>query len=270
MTNPVIALLQMTSVADLDTNLAHVETSVKDAAQSGADIIVLPEMFAQFGVQNQKPLAKSEAQFDGKVGRLLKGLARHEKIWIVAGTLPIMTTEDDRPRARCYVINDKGDVVAHYDKIHLFDAIVGDKQKEYRESDSYSPGSETVVFDSPWGRIGLAVCYDLRFPEIFRKLNDDGAQVVILPSAFTYRTGEAHWQVLCRARAIENGYFMVAVNQCGQHDERRQTWGHSMAISPWGDVEAMQHEVGIKLVTLDLDRVEAVRKQIPVNDNRRL
>ena len=154
--------------------------------------------------------------------------------------------------------------------MHLFDALVGDQQGVYKESNNYSPGSSVVTLNSPWGALGLAVCYDLRFPELFRQLNDAGAELVIVPSAFTYKTGQAHWEVLCRARAIENGYFIAAVNQCGQHDPRRRTWGHSLLVDPWGEIQDLGAEPCGQLLVVEFDRVAAVRQQLPVNQHRRL
>ncbi|WP_320823616.1 carbon-nitrogen hydrolase family protein [Reinekea sp.] len=265
-----IFIVQMTSCPQVDVNLAWVEQQLALAASCGAELVVLPEMFAQFGVADPRPLAAQERTFNGPVGSVIRTLAQQYGLWIVAGTVPVLTDADRRPRARCHVVNAQGEVVSHYDKIHLFDAVVGDQQGVYKESDSYSPGSEVVTVDSPWGILGLTVCYDLRFPELFRQLNDAGAELVLVPSAFTYKTGQAHWDILCRARAIENGYFIAAVNQCGQHDERRRTWGHSLLVDPWGETQDLGAEPSSRLLTVDFDRVAAVRQQLPVNRHRRL
>lgn len=217
-------LVQMTSTHSIDDNIKAVEFELEKAAIAKADLVILPEMFAQIGGSNNESLATSERDFNGVIGSLVRRYAKKAGYWVVAGSIPVNTGEDSRPKARCFVINSGGEQVVHYDKIHLFDAAVGDKQGSYKESDSYSPGNEVVTFESPWGTIGLAICYDLRFPELFQQLNKAGAKLVCLPSAFTYKTGEAHWEVLNRARAIENGFFVAAVNQCGQHSENRFTW----------------------------------------------
>jgi nitrilase len=265
-----ILAIQMTSGKDIAENIQRITELIEQAEMTAVDLVVLPEMFAQFGVKDTLPLAQAESELDGEVGRQLKALCLTHSVWMVAGTIPVLVPEVDRPRARCFVINPQGKVEIFYDKIHLFDASVSDKQGVYRESDSYSPGSDVVTFDSPWGRIGLAVCYDLRFPELFRKLADAGAQIVMLPSAFTYATGSAHWEVLCRARAIENGLFVVAVNQWGQHDSKRTTWGHSMLVNPWGEVDDVGEGEIAHRFTLNLNEVKEVRTQLPVHQHRRL
>lgn len=265
-----IASVQMCSTRDLQQNLKKALELSRHAMDQGAELIVLPEMFALFGERNALPLANNEVEFTGEVGTALREFARTYQTWLVAGTVPVAVEGEDRPRARCHVLDSQGEVVSYYDKIHLFDADIGDAQQSYRESDSYAPGGTPVVVDSPWGKIGLAVCYDLRFPELFRELNDRGAQAVIVPSAFTHKTGEAHWEVLCRARAIENGYFVVGTNQCGHHSEKRQTWGHSMHVSPWGEFESLGSKEGVLVTELAMSEVELVRAKVPVNKNRRL
>lgn len=271
MTKPLhLGFLQMTSTASLDQNLDFVEAQITSGAFNSTDILVLPEMFAQFGVKDQTPIASQETDFSGPIGTKMRAWAVEHNLWIVAGTVPCFVEGEKLPRARCHVINSSGELVAVYDKIHLFDASVGDRQGAYRESDSYNAGSTVVTFESPWGRLGLAVCYDLRFPELFRQLNDQGAQTVIVPSAFTEKTGQAHWEVLCRARAVENEFFIAAVNQCGQHDEKRRTWGHSMLVDPWGVTESAADRPVNLCVDVDHNRVDDVRAKIPVNQNRRL
>jgi nitrilase len=262
--------IQLTSTSSLEDNLLAIENELSSTNLSSIDIVVLPEMFAQFGVKNQVPLAEQEATFKGPVGNRIREFAKHYNVWIVAGTVPVLVEGEPRPRARCHVIDSAGNVEAVYDKIHLFDADVSDKQGAYRESDSYSPGSTPTVIDTPWGKVGLAVCYDLRFPELFKALADLSCELVIVPSAFTRNTGEAHWEVLCRARAIENGYFVVAVNQCGEHDSKRSTWGHSMCVDPWGRFESMGHKTGSLSWSLDLSDVMETQNQIPVHKNRQL
>jgi len=260
----------MTSGTDITRNLEFIEKTINSLREKQIDLFLLPEMFAQFGASDQFELGVQETSFKGEVGACIRRLAKTFGIWIVAGTVPSKIETDDRPRARCHVVNAKGELETYYDKIHLFDAHVGDKQGSYRESDSYSPGSNIVVFDSPWGKMGLSVCYDLRFPELYRQLNDQGAKLIFAPSAFTYNTGRAHWDVLIRSRAIENGLFIVASNQTGQHDAKRQTWGHSMMANPWGDVDVINPEENTLILDVDLTKVDEVRKKLPVNNHRRL
>jgi predicted amidohydrolase len=263
-------LAQMTSVKDIQLNLDVVKDFAQEAQAAQCDMLVLPEMFAQFGVSNSRDLAALESDFNGPVGSVIRQLAKAHGLWIIAGTVPVDAGDSQNPKARCHVINAEGEVVYFYDKIHLFDAEVGDNQGRYKESDSYSHGESLAVFKSPWGTLGIAVCYDLRFPEVFRQLNDLGAELVFLPSAFTYKTGQLHWDTLVRARAIENGFFVAAVNQTGQHDAKRQTWGHSQLVHPQGQVESLGEEMAGLVVEVDLSEVESFRSALPVNQHRRL
>lgn len=262
--------VQMTSGTSLSSNLDCVRQHFKLAREQGAQFIVLPEMFALFGVDDQRSLAAQESEFTGPIGSEIRTLAADTGLWVIAGTIPVLIPEDTRPRARCHVLNDQGALVTFYDKIHLFDAKVGDTHGRYKESDNYSPGIFPVTFESPWGIIGLAVCYDLRFAELFLKLNQKGARLIVVPSAFTHKTGQAHWEVLCRARAIENGLFIAAVNQCGQHDQTRSTWGHSMLVDPWGTLQSMGEQPAGHCFSVDFLLVESVRETLPVNEHRRL
>jgi predicted amidohydrolase len=167
------------------------------------------------------------------------------------------------------VFNEQGEVVARYDKIHLFDAIVNDSQSRYQESEHYRPGEKITLVDTPVGRLGLTVCYDLRFPELFAQLRDQGAEIIAVPSAFTWVTGQAHWQPLLQARAIETGCFILAAGQGGQHNEKRKTWGHSQIVDPWGSVMAeIEQGPGTVCATIDLNQLQDVRKQLPVFEHR--
>ncbi|EAR08666.1 carbon-nitrogen hydrolase family protein [Reinekea blandensis] len=271
MTQPfTVCAVQMTSTDSLNDNLNWIDQQLANADLQDVQMLVLPETFALFGVKDQSALADQERAFDGSVGQAVRQWAKGYQVWIVAGTVPVMTDEDRLPRARCHVVDADGELVGFYDKIHLFDAEVGDRQGAYRESDSYSGGDKVVTLLTPWGRLGLSVCYDLRFPELFRALNDQGADFVTLPSAFTAKTGEAHWEPLCRARAIENGYSLIAVNQCGDHDAKRSTWGHSMIVDAWGRVESIGLDPGLAFFKLDPAADQVIRNTLPVNANRRL
>ncbi len=263
-------LAQMISSRHLEENLDKVDRHLATAAEAGADAVQLPEMFAVFGGGVAKELAASEAEFTGPVGRHLREAARRYKLWIIAGTIPVYAPNEAKPRARMHVLDDQGELRAKYDKIHLFDAAVSDAQGQYRESDHYQPGNDVVTLETPWGHWGLSVCYDLRFPELYRLQRNRGVDTFVVPSAFTWSTGQAHWEVLCRARAIENASYLVAANQGGRHDEKRHTWGHSLMVDPWGEVEGVgEGEQGVVLET-DLTRVESVRMKMPTHEHRRL
>lgn len=265
-----IYAVQMTSSNDWQQNRQVLDEHFAKAAASQCQLVVLPEMFALFGVRDQTELAQQEREFNGPVGAYIRQQAKRSGCWVIAGTVPTQAEGSDRPRARCHVVNAQGEVVTHYDKIHLFDASVNDAQQSYRESDSYSHGSQPVVVETPWGKLGLAVCYDLRFAEVFRQLSDLGAQLIVLPSAFTYVTGKAHWQILNQARAIENGVFMLGVNQTGQHDANRRTWGHTLLVHPEGQIETLNDAPGALITSIDFNEIEQFRQRIPVQQHRRL
>ncbi|WP_461538086.1 carbon-nitrogen hydrolase family protein [Spongorhabdus nitratireducens] len=258
------AVVQMCSGTGIGANLKQASLQIGFAAKKGARLVVLPEMFAAIGGDAARfgPAASSERQ-------LMAELAKQHGIWLIAGTLPCCTPKDsgipgDKAWASCFVYDPSGNEVVRYDKIHLFDAEVTDGKKQYRESDHYRPGYDPVVFDTPFGRVGLAICFDLRFPELFRELRQLGAEVICVPAAFTKVTGEAHWEVLLRARAIENQCWVLGANQSGKHEEGRETWGHSMIVSPWGDTKVLSDfSPGVLFQTINLTQVEQLRKKMP-------
>lgn len=258
-----VSVIQWTSQNRPQENLAILRSLLEDLPSERPQLVVIPEAFASFGAGEATQLERAEAAGDGLIQNSVAELAREFAVWIVAGTIPIDAGE--RYYAASILFNDQGQQVACYNKIHLFDALVEDGTKSYQESKFTRPGDDIVVVDTPFGRIGMAVCYDLRFPELFRALRDAGAELIALPSAFTYVTGKAHWQPLLQARAIETQCFMIAPNQCGQHPDGRETWGHSMIIDPWGTVCAEVRETrGIASVKLDISSIEALRKRMPV------
>lgn len=274
-----VAAIQMVSGFEVEQNLLRARDLLEEAASDGARVAVLPENFAAFQNRHLAELGQAEARGeDGSIQSFVSREAARLGLWIVAGSLPMGTrpngtaVPEGRVRAACMVWNDRGERVARYDKIHLFDAQVGDSQGRYQESDLFEPGDEVVTVDTPAGRLGLSVCYDLRFPELYRQLREAGAEWVVVPSAFTHRTGEAHWEPLLRARAIEDQVWVCAPNQGGQHDERRRTWGHSMIIDPWGHGVAERTEDGAGVVSavLDRDQLASTRSAIPVWGHRRL
>jgi deaminated glutathione amidase len=236
----------------------------------------LPENFAIFGRKDLITCAEAQ-DAPGPIMRFLAERARHYGLWLVAGSLPYATGRDGcaAPAQRvfpgCGVWSPEGLCVARYDKCHLFDVDVVDAVGRYRESDQFAAGDEPVLVATPWGPLGLSICYDLRFPEYYRTLVAQGALMVAVPSAFTYSTGEAHWEVLLRARAIENQCFVLAANQGGDHGNHRRTWGHSCVIDPWGRVLACRTEPGPGLVLADLDfsAQAELRRKMPVLQHQR-
>ena len=271
-----VAGIQMVSGSDLEANLSQARQLLTIARDGGARVAVLPENFAVLHTAVMLDQGQQEITSDGPIRRFLAEQARSLGLWLVGGSLPMAARADgsvipDRVRATCWVLDDQGREVGRYDKIHLFDAEVGDAQGRYMESDTFEPGDAVVVVDTPVGRLGLTICYDLRFPELYRALAREGAQWITVPSAFTYRTGEAHWEPLLRARAIENQVWVCAVNQGGQNSSKRRTWGRSMIIDPWGSVVAQVAE-GEQVVFADIDLAQEddLRQKMPVLQHRRL
>ncbi|ONF44984.1 carbon-nitrogen hydrolase [Marinobacter lutaoensis] len=275
-TSASVAAIQMVSTRDLAANLRDAARLLSEAAAQGARVAVLPENFAVLSTSDMLACGRTEAGDAPVIRRFLSDRARALGLWIVGGSLPLAARPDgsdieDRVRASCLVFDDQGREVGRYDKIHLFDARVDDAHGHYRESDTFEPGDQVVTLDTPVGRLGLAICYDLRFPELFRALRAQGAEWVCLPSAFTWQTGDAHWHALIRARAIENQIWVVAAGQGGQNSERRRTYGHTLICDPWGKVVAEQAEgPGVVVAGLDRERLAQVRTNMPVWDHRRL
>ena len=267
----IVAALQMTSRTEVAANLATVGRLAAEAVARGARVLVLPENFAFMGRQDADKLAVAEADGAGPIQETLAALARRLGVWIVGGTLPLATSDPRRVAAACLVYDADGRRIARYDKIHLFDVDIPARDEHYRESAFVAAGDAPRVLDTPVGRLGLSVCYDMRFPELFRRMADEGAQWFAVPSAFTVPTGRAHWETLLRARAIENLAFVVAAAQWGRHENGRETWGDSLIIDHWGAVLARLPD-GEGLVTADLDlaaQAEA-RSRFPALQHRRL
>jgi len=269
---PIAAAIQLSSVADPDVNLAAAERLLRQAAAAGAALALLPENFAFMGARERDKLAFAEADGQGPIQDFLAATAQELKLWIVAGTVPLAVPGDaDKTYAACLVYDAQGERVARYDKIHLFDVEVPGGER-YRESATIARGAlEPVVVQTPIGKLGLSVCYDLRFPELYRALAARGAEVLCMPAAFTARTGQAHWDSLLRARAIENQCFLIAAAQHGTHAGGRATHGHSLILDPWGEALAQQ-AAGDGAVTapLPLARLEQVRSSFPALTHRRM
>ncbi len=269
-----VAVVQMVSGRDPARNLAATARLVGEAAAAGARLVVLPENFAVFSAADVQALAEDFGDPAAPFQAFLARQARQHGIWLVGGSIPVRGAggdADPRVYSACLVFAPDGTCAARYDKLHLFDVDVGDAQGRYRESERFRPGDAVVVVDTPFARVGLAICYDLRFPELFRAMVDRGAEIIVLPSAFTRVTGEAHWDVLVRARAIENGCFLLAAGQGGRHDERRETFGHSMIVDPWGRVLAgIDSGEGIAVASLEAGGLADVRARLPSLAHRRL
>lgn len=273
-----VAVIQMSSTADVCRNLEQAEALISSAAQQGAKLLFLPENFALLGVEDPHSAGLREALNNEPetLRKWLAVMARQYRVWLVAGSIPMANRPDGslldkRVRAVCLVFNALGEEVARYDKIHLFDVDVTDEYGAYRESDTVEPGDQVVVLDTPCGRLGLAICYDLRFAELFYQLRTQGAEMISVPSAFTATTGAAHWEVLLRARAIETQCYVLAPNQCGQHSEKRHSYGHSMIIDAWGEVvERLTDRPGVLMADIDLQRVAELRQRMPVAQHHRL
>lgn len=268
---PRVAAIQMQSQPDCDANLELAGRLLERAAAEGAELAILPEYFALFGLPERERAAAVESPGRGVVQDFLADTAARLKLWIVGGTTPLAGPEMPRSRAACLVFDATGKPVARYDKMHLFDVEVADGTRCYAESDYTAPGREPVVVDSPIGRLGLSVCYDIRFPELYRALSAAGAEVIAVPAAFTAATGAAHWALLMRARAVENLCYTVGATQWGRHANGRETYGHAMIVEPWGEIVAERAE-GNAVVCADLDlaRLREQRRKFPALAHRQL
>ena len=266
-----VAAVQMVSCADVGRNLEAARALLRESRERGALVAALPENFAFMGLTEADKLAIAEDDGRGPIQDALSGLARELGLWIVAGTVPLRVPGEPRVAAACLVLDADGRRAARYDKIHLFDVAIPGCDERYQESASVLPGEAPVCVDTPAGRLGLAVCYDLRFPELFRRLLDLGAEWFCLPSAFTAPTGRAHWETLLRARAIENLCHLVAPAQSGFHENGRETHGDSMIVDCWGRVLArLPRGTGVVVADIDLVRQREVRQNFPSLDHRRL
>jgi len=269
---PIAAVIQMTSVSQVDENLAATRVLLERARAQGAVFVALPENFVILGRRETDKLAVAEPPGEGPIQAFLGRCARELGMWILAGTVPLRVEgEPDRVAAASLLFDERGRCVARYDKIHLFDVEVPGGKERYRESTTVVPGCDVVVVSTPIGRLGLAVCYDVRFPELFRALQAQGAEVFSLPSAFTVATGRAHWELLVRTRAVENLCYVLAPAQGGLHENGRETWGDSMIVDPWGHVLARVEKPEPGLVVAEIDRTvqRDLRCRFPALAHRR-
>lgn len=265
-----VAAIQMASGPNVHANLIEARRLIDEAVNAGARLVVLPENFGFMGKQDSDQLAHREQEGEGLMQNFLRDVAKEHAIWVVGGTIPLVAKDENKVRAACLVYDDQGKQVARYDKIHLFDVHLIETDEHYNESHTIEPGDDLVVVDTPLGRIGIAICYDLRFPELFRAMLNKGVEMLVIPSAFTAVTGQAHWEVLLRARAIENVAYVIAAGQGGYHFNGRETYGHSMIIDPWGVVQdELEQGAGFASSQIDLAYQKRVRQDFPVIDHRR-
>lgn len=264
-----VAALQMTSGPDVEVNLAVALSLLADASAAGAQLAALPENFAFMGLDDADKRKVAEEEGNGPIQALLMESARRLGLWIVAGTVPLRLPEEERVAAASLLIDADGRCVARYDKIHLFDVELPGRKESYRESANIAPGKGLIVAETPAGRLGLSVCYDVRFPELFRALSGAGAQTLVVPSAFTAPTGRAHWETLLRARAIENLCYVIAPAQSGIHPSGRETYGDTLIVDYWGQVIGrLPRGRGIVVCELDLERQAEARTAFPALAHR--
>jgi nitrilase len=260
-----VAAVQMASGPKIAGNLNEARRLIENAAQQGAKLVVLPEFFAIMGMKETDKLAVKELPGSGQIQTFMSEMAIKHKIWLVGGSIPLQANSPNKVRNSLLVYNDLGEQVARYDKIHLFNLELGNEH--YHEADTIEAGDKVVVVDSPFGRIGLAVCYDLRFPEIFRAMKD--VDIIVLPSAFTATTGKVHWEPLVRARAIENLSYFIAAAQGGYHVNGRETHGHSMVVDPWGRIlDELARGSGVVIAEVNRRYQESLRSSLPALSHR--
>ena len=255
-----IAGIQMASGPNVSANLSEAERLIKIAADQGAKLIVLPEYFAIMGIKDTDKVKVGEAEGKGPIQQLLSSTAKKRDVWIVAGSVPLQSETKDKVYNACMVYNNQGKLVARYNKIHLFGLNLGNEK--YHEESTIIPGNQVVTVESPFGKIGLSICYDLRFPELYRAMGE--VDLILVPAAFTETTGKAHWETLVRARAIENQCYVLAPAQGGYHASGRETHGDSMIVDPWGVVlDRLPRGSGVDMASMNLDYQTSLRKSLP-------
>ncbi|WP_290496173.1 carbon-nitrogen hydrolase family protein [Hyphomonas sp. UBA4494] len=264
MTHLRVACVQMRSGVEIAPNIAAASALIRDAAGQGAQLVTTPEMTNLLDIRPGKARPKIVPEADDQTLAAMRSLAAELGIWVLIGSIAVTLEGEDRLANRSVLIAPDGSVRARYDKIHMFDVEVGDGQS-YRESRAYRPGERAVLAETEFGKLGMTICYDVRFPHLYRKLAQAGAGILTIPAAFTRVTGKAHWHVLVRARAIETGSFIIAPAQGGKHEDGRETFGHSLIVSPWGEVlaEKADAEPGVILADLDMEAVAKARRRIP-------
>lgn len=265
--NATIAAVQMVSTPDVPANVEVARRRIREAAEQGARLVLLPEYWPIMGMHESDKIGHAEEPGLGPIQEFMSAIAREYGIWLAGGTLPLVSGEQGKVRNTLLVYGPDGQRAARYDKVHLFSFAKG--EEFYDESRTIVHGSSVQTFEAPFGRVGLSVCYDLRFPELYRAMGD--CALIVMPAAFTYTTGKAHWEVLLRARAIENQCYVLAAAQGGHHLNGRRTWGHSMLVDPWGEVQAVLPEgEGIVMGEVDATQLQRVRESLPALKHRKL
>ncbi len=255
-----VAGIQMASSPSVSSNLIEAERLIKIAAEQDAKIVVLPEYFCIVGVHDTDKVSVREKEGEGPIQRFLSKMAKKHKILLIGGTVPLVCKDPNKVRNACLVFNEKGEQIARYDKIHLFGLDLG--IEHYHEENTIEPGDQIIVVDTPYGKIGLSACYDLRFPELYRAMGE--VDIIVVPSAFTETTGKAHWETLVRARAIENLCYVIAPAQGGYHLSGRETHGNSMIVDPWGVVlDRLPRGSGVVMASINRHYQESLRKSLP-------
>jgi predicted amidohydrolase len=262
-----VAAIQMVSTAVVEENLDSARRLIADAALQGAQLVLLPEYWPIMGMKDSDKVAHAEQLDAGPIQKFMSDAAREHGLWLIGGTLPMVAPEADKVLNTVMVYNPDGEHVVRYDKIHLFSFTKG--EESYDEARTIVHGTKVASFEAPFGRVGLSVCYDLRFPELYRAMGD--CALIVMPAAFTYTTGKAHWEILLRARAIENQCYVLAAAQGGLHRNARRTWGHSMLIDPWGEVKAVLPEgEGVVCGEIDPAFLHQVRESLPALKHRKM
>ncbi|MBI5936651.1 MAG: carbon-nitrogen hydrolase family protein [Betaproteobacteria bacterium] len=262
-----VAAIQMASGPNVAANLSEAERLIQQAANAGAKLVALPEYFAIMGLKDTDKVAAREAEGKGPIQKFLAAQAKKHKVWLVGGSVPLECGNPKKVRNSCLVYDDKGKQVARYDKIHLFGLELGNER--YKEENTIEPGDKVVVVDTPFGRLGLSICYDLRFPELYRAMGE--VDVIVVPAAFTATTGKAHFETLIRARAIENLAYVIAPAQGGYHLSGRETHGDTMVVDPWGNVlDRLPRGSGVVIASLNRAYQESMRKSLPALKHRTL
>lgn len=262
-----IAALQMVSTPVLEENFATARRLIGDAAAQGAQLVLLPEYWSAMGIRDTDKLDHAEQVGSGPIQQFMSSLAAQHGIWLIGGTLPMVARHEGKVLNTMMVYNPAGERVIRYDKIHLFSFTRG--EESYDEARTIEHGHEVTTFEAPFGKVGLSVCYDLRFPELYRAMGE--CALIVVPAAFTYTTGRAHWEILLRARAIENQCYVLAAAQGGKHPNGRSTWGHSMVIDPWGDIKAVLPEgEGVVVGDIEPQHMTRIRDSLPALRHRKL
>ncbi len=262
-----VASIQMISTADVDENLKSTSDLIAQAAEQGAEFLLLPENFPFMGHEEHDKVAILEPFGQGPIQDFLSGQSQKHGIWLMGGTIPLQASDVNKVRPACLLYDPQGKCTHRYDKIHLFDVTVD--EESYQESNTLEAGNKIVVAETPFGNIGMSICYDLRFPELYRAMQKSDVNIITVPSAFTATTGAAHWESLLRSRAIENLCYVIASNQGGKHINDRETWGHSMIIDPWGNIlDCVEKGPGFAIADIDLEKQKNLRRNFPCLEHR--